>query len=273
MGMRVRKEQGMIMERKVVGVKIGLRRGKCHKFHTGECWAKGGNSNYISRNYTKLTIFCYGCNGIGHKLNECPKETARNAGSLRAIQDEKAEVPKVKARAYLMTAKEAQLKPDVITGIILINSLPARVLYDSGASVSFVSYRFSEKLSTPLNKLPKPLEVEIADSKAVVMTNVYREVDIEIDDSVFKIDLIPIMFGEFNIVVGMGWLDTSFEKNNINNVPVVNEFKDVFPEDLSGIPPDRQVEFRIDLTLGATPNAKTPYRLAPSEMKELMSQL
>ncbi|GKE41950.1 hypothetical protein Tco_1469234, partial [Tanacetum coccineum] len=47
---------------------------------------------------------------------------------------------------------------------------------------------------------------------------------------------------------------------------------DVFPEELPGIPPERQVEFRIDLILGSTPIAKTPYRLAPSEMQELMKQ-
>ncbi|GJW49468.1 putative reverse transcriptase domain-containing protein [Tanacetum coccineum] len=59
----------------------------------------------------------------------------------------------------------------------------------------------------------------------------------------------------------------------VTDVPVVNEFLDVFPEDLPGIPPERQVEFRIDLIPGATPIHKTPYRLALSEMKELMSQL
>ncbi|GJS36253.1 hypothetical protein Tco_0534635 [Tanacetum coccineum] len=47
----------------------------------------------------------------------------------------------------------------------------------------------------------------------------------------------------------------------------------VFPEDLLGIPPTRQVEFRIDLVLGATPVARAPYRLAPSEMKELAEEL
>ncbi|GKF45650.1 hypothetical protein Tco_0135452, partial [Tanacetum coccineum] len=46
-----------------------------------------------------------------------------------------------------------------------------------------------------------------------------------------------------------------------------------FPEDLLGIPPTRQVEFRIDLVLGATPVARAPYRLAPSEMKELAEEL
>ncbi|GJY01124.1 putative reverse transcriptase domain-containing protein [Tanacetum coccineum] len=53
----------------------------------------------------------------------------------------------------------------------------------------------------------------------------------------------------------------------------ITEFPDVFPEDLPGIPPVRQVEFQIDLIPGAAPIARTPYRLAPSEMQELSNQL
>ncbi|GJU28602.1 hypothetical protein Tco_1167223 [Tanacetum coccineum] len=59
----------------------------------------------------------------------------------------------------------------------------------------------------------------------------------------------------------------------LEDVPVVQEFPEVFPEDLPGIPPTRQVEFRIDLVPGATPVARAPYRLAPFEMKELAEQL
>ncbi|GJY42238.1 hypothetical protein Tco_0429508 [Tanacetum coccineum] len=66
--------------------------------------------------------------------------------------------------------------------------------------------------------------------------------------------------------------DKSKEKR-LEDVPVVQEFPEVFPEDLPGIPPTRQVEFRIDLVPGATPVARAPYRLAPSEMKELAEQL
>ncbi|KAJ9561559.1 hypothetical protein OSB04_006719 [Centaurea solstitialis] len=63
------------------------------------------------------------------------------------------------------------------------------------------------------------------------------------------------------------------KKKTVQDVPVVCEFPDVFPEDLPGIPPERQVEFRIDLVPGAAPVAKTPYRLAPPEMQELSNQL
>ncbi|GJY73279.1 putative reverse transcriptase domain-containing protein [Tanacetum coccineum] len=63
------------------------------------------------------------------------------------------------------------------------------------------------------------------------------------------------------------------EKKRLEDVPIVQNFPEVFPEDLSGLPPTRQVEFQIDLIPGVAPVARAPYRLAPSEMKELSDQL
>ncbi|GJR06690.1 putative reverse transcriptase domain-containing protein [Tanacetum coccineum] len=63
------------------------------------------------------------------------------------------------------------------------------------------------------------------------------------------------------------------DEKRLEDIPVVKEFSDVFPEDLPGLPPVRQVEFQIDLIPGAAPVARTPYRLAPSEMQELSNQL
>ncbi|GJY32057.1 hypothetical protein Tco_0415552 [Tanacetum coccineum] len=66
--------------------------------------------------------------------------------------------------------------------------------------------------------------------------------------------------------------DKSGEKQ-LKDVPIIQNFLKVFPEDLSGLPPTRQVEFRIDLMPGATPIARAPYRFAFSEIKELSEQL
>ncbi|GKF66475.1 putative reverse transcriptase domain-containing protein, partial [Tanacetum coccineum] len=66
--------------------------------------------------------------------------------------------------------------------------------------------------------------------------------------------------------------DKSGEKR-LEDVPIVRDFPVVFPEDLSGLPPTRQVEFQINLMPGAAPVARAPYRLSPSEMKELSEQL
>ncbi|GJR00858.1 hypothetical protein Tco_0523842 [Tanacetum coccineum] len=59
------------------------------------------------------------------------------------------------------------------------------------------------------------------------------------------------------------------EERRLEDVPIVREFPEVFPEDLPGLPPARQVEFQIDLVPGAAPVARAPYRLAPAEMQEL----
>ncbi|GJX27268.1 putative reverse transcriptase domain-containing protein [Tanacetum coccineum] len=66
--------------------------------------------------------------------------------------------------------------------------------------------------------------------------------------------------------------DQSKEKR-LEDVPIVREFPEVFPEDLPGLPPARQVEFQIDLVPGAAPVARAPYRLAPAELQELSTQL
>ncbi|GJX83884.1 putative reverse transcriptase domain-containing protein [Tanacetum coccineum] len=107
--------------------------------------------------------------------------------------------------------------------------------------------------------------------------------------------------GSFDVIIGMDWLakyhavidyaekivrhhvflahvttketeDKSGEKR-LEDVPIVQDFPKVFPEELPGLPPTRQVEFQIDLMPGAAPVARAPYRLAPSEMKELSEQL
>ncbi|GJV28524.1 putative reverse transcriptase domain-containing protein, partial [Tanacetum coccineum] len=63
------------------------------------------------------------------------------------------------------------------------------------------------------------------------------------------------------------------DEKRLEDIPVVREFPEIFPEDLPGLPPVRQVEFQIDLIPGAAPVARAPYRLAPSEMQELSNQL
>ncbi|GKF43942.1 hypothetical protein Tco_0130494 [Tanacetum coccineum] len=63
------------------------------------------------------------------------------------------------------------------------------------------------------------------------------------------------------------------EEKRLEDVPTVQDFLQVFPEDLLGLPPTRQVEFQIDLVPGAAPVARAPYRLAPSEQQELSTQL
>ncbi|GJS81388.1 putative reverse transcriptase domain-containing protein [Tanacetum coccineum] len=82
--------------------------------------------------------------------------------------------------------------------------------------------------------------------------------------SPFNIDLMPVEMGSFDVIIGMDWLA---------KYHAFHDFPEEFPEDCRAIPPTRQVEFQIDLIPGAAPVARAPYRLAPSEMKELSDQL
>ncbi|KAA0060484.1 Gag protease polyprotein-like protein [Cucumis melo var. makuwa] len=68
-------------------------------------------------------------------------------------------------------------------------------------------------------------------------------------------------------------IDTQVSKLKLEDIPVVREFPDVFPEELSELPPDREIEFSIDLVPGTTPISQAPYRMAPMELRELKSQL
>ncbi|XP_057996241.1 uncharacterized protein LOC131175603 [Hevea brasiliensis] len=63
--------------------------------------------------------------------------------------------------------------------------------------------------------------------------------------------------------------DTSVEGVSMENVPIVREFMDVFPEELPGLPPGREIEFCIDVVPGTNPISMPPYRMAPAELKEL----
>ncbi|GJS17211.1 putative reverse transcriptase domain-containing protein, partial [Tanacetum coccineum] len=126
-------------------------------------------------------------------------------------------------------------------------------------------------------------------------------------DSNVVTDLMPVELGSFDVIIGMDWLrrchavivcdeklaqeymakgcqiflaqisakkeEDKSEGKQLKDVPIVRDFPEVFPEDLPGLPPARPVEFQIDLIPGAAPVARAPYRLAPSEMKELSEQL
>ena len=68
-------------------------------------------------------------------------------------------------------------------------------------------------------------------------------------------------------------METKTTKPSLQDIPVVQEFLDVFPEEIPGIPPLREVEFCIDLVAEVTPISKVPYRMALAELEELKTQL
>ena len=68
-------------------------------------------------------------------------------------------------------------------------------------------------------------------------------------------------------------LDSKREQVNFENIPVIMEFPDVFPEELPGVPPEREVDLSIEVVQGTTPISRAPYRMALTELKELKTKL
>nr|GEZ20410.1 hypothetical protein [Tanacetum cinerariifolium] len=122
-------------------------------------------------------------------------------------------------------------------------------------------------------------EIEIARGIKLVTNMIVQGCRLELEGHTFIIDLIPFGHGSFDVIIGMDWLSklrakiVCFEK--IVQISLSNRdiLEDHGEQDLSGLPPSREVEFRIDLIHGAMPVAKSPYRLAPTEMQKLANQL
>jgi len=89
-----------------------------------------------------------------------------------------------------------------------VNEIPALVLFDSGASHSFVSHAFGDLLGMRVRQLDCPLSIEVADDRMVLVTQVYRGCTITLCGEKFPIDLIPIATREICVIVGMDWLET-----------------------------------------------------------------
>ncbi|GJT12058.1 putative reverse transcriptase domain-containing protein [Tanacetum coccineum] len=270
-------------------------------------------------NLLPVTVTCHSCGEKGHYVNQCRNTINNNA----------------QGRAYMLRDRNAHQDPNIVTGMFLLNQHLARVLFDSRADKSFVSISLASMLNIPPITIDTFYDIEMADGNLVSTNTVIQGATLTLLNQPFKIDLMPIKLGSFDVVIGMDWLskyhariicdekvihipidgetliirgdrsktrlnliscikteryisrgcqvfvaqimEKKSDEKRLEDIPVVREFPEVFPEDLPGLPPVRQVEFQIDLQIDliprATPVARAPYRLAPSEMQELSNQL
>ncbi|GJS42310.1 putative reverse transcriptase domain-containing protein [Tanacetum coccineum] len=128
---------------------------------------------------------------------------------------------------------------------------------------------------------------EQIDGKIIGADTIIRDCTLKFLNHPFNINLIPVELGSFDVIVGMDWLSKyhavivcdekivriPYGDERLKDVLTVRDFSKVFPEDFPGLPPTRQVEFQIDLVPSVAPVARSQYRLAPSEMQELSTQL
>ncbi|GJY60553.1 putative reverse transcriptase domain-containing protein [Tanacetum coccineum] len=207
--------------------------------------AYNNNNNQRAQGANTNAITCFECGAQGHFKRNCPKLRNNNRGNQGGND---------RAPAKVYVIGNAGADPDnVVAGTFLLNNRYAYILFDTGADRSFVSTAFSTLLDIVPNALDHGYDVELADE-----------------------------LGSFDAIIGMDWL-AKYQAiiecaEKIVRIPWGNETLIVHSDGSNWgyearLPLTQQVEFQIDLIPGAAPVARAPYRLAPSEMKELSEQL
>jgi hypothetical protein len=193
----------------------------------------------------------------------------------------------------------------VLTGTFSIRDHPVKILFDSGATHSFISESLVSKLGLHSCHTKESFVISTAGG-SIPSNTITKVVPLQLGSKTFLTNLIHLGLGGLDVILGMNWLTqhqvildiasrmveihspTSghttlyFPKAEginpcsyaavtiqLENIPVVCEYPDVFPDDLPGMPPDRDVEFVIELQPGTAPISKRPYRTPPKELAEL----
>ncbi|GJY08558.1 putative reverse transcriptase domain-containing protein [Tanacetum coccineum] len=185
-----------------------------------------------------------------HFRNNCPQWKNKNQGNGSGV-----------ARAYAVGVAGQNPDNNVVTGTFLLNNRCASILFDTGADRSFVSTQFSTLINIAPTTLDHGYNVELADGRIIWVNTVLLGCMLNFLNHPFHVDLMPVEMGTYDIIIGMDWL-TKYQAvidcaKKIVRIPFGSEIL-IFHGD--GIP-------------GAAPVARAPYRLAPSEMKELADQL
>ncbi|GKE47024.1 putative reverse transcriptase domain-containing protein [Tanacetum coccineum] len=242
---------------------------------------------------------CYDCGNTRHIKKNYPKLKNHGNGNENDVAH---------GRAYALGGRYASPDSNAITSTFLLNNRYAIILFDTGVDRSFVSTTFTALINITPTTLENHYDIELAKGKIIRVNSIIRGCTLNFMNHPFNINLMLVLLGSFDIIIRMDWLTkyhgviicdekiipqeyfskgcdvflahiTIEEANDkskgkrLEDMPIVRDFPEVFPEDLPGIPPARELKFQIDLVPGAAPVARAPYRLAPSEMKELVEQL
>ncbi|GJT51496.1 putative reverse transcriptase domain-containing protein [Tanacetum coccineum] len=197
---------------------------------------------------------CYECGSTDHIKAACP-------------------------RAFMLGAEEGRQDPNITTDMFTLNDHYATTLFDSGANYSFVSTTFIPLLDIKPSDLGFSYEIEIASGQLVEIDKVIKGCKLEIEGHMFDINLIPFGSGSFDMIIGIYWLSNHNAEIDCHEkvvripLPGVRDFLEVFLDNLSRLPPNREIEFRIELIPEAMLVEKSLYHLAPYELEELSGQI
>jgi hypothetical protein len=198
----------------------------------------------------------------------------------------------------------------VMMGTFLVANHPAVILFDSGGSHTFISKKFVEKYCIPCIESREGFIIHSPVGQ-IFTKEVAFHVPVTLAERDFPTNMIVLKGQDIDVIMRVNWLAQHkailntdlrtirlsygheevllsipvaipakpFGRVNeaiipkIQDIPVVCEFPDVFPKDLPGLPPERDVEFVIELNPGTTPISRRSYRMPPNELAELKTQL
>src|SRR3954466_11928165 len=268
---------------------------------------------------------CFKWRQPGHISRDCPQRQnqlvvhpaglGNGRGNNGTLNYNTGSNPHARSHAYNIDVEAAQEQPATVMGTLLVNSIPATVLFDTGASHSFVSRAFASKHGIYHEKMHTPLIVRTPGTQCRV-DMVAPNLTVEIERFEFMVSPHILKTSTIDLILGMDWLKTHnaalycgtkviqlfhpsgailshtaivsmnaeariYALNALNvaplegieKVPIVCDFIDVFPEELPGIPPIREVEFVIDLKPDTVPIAKRPYKMPPHHLLELKKDI
>jgi hypothetical protein len=213
------------------------------------------------------------------------------------------------ARANYTTVEEIPTGEEVLAGTFFLNEHPIIILFNSGASHNFMSSTCAKKAKLSLVASGAPYVISTPGGR-VDANRIVQKASLELSGSIFSTNLIILSGQGIDVIIGMSWmklrkaaldivdrlihLDSpvygkvtlhlpaiSHIKASLHHVAelkledihVIREFLDVFLDNLPRMPPEKAIEFKIELQPGTAPIAKAPYKMSPMELKELKIQL
>jgi hypothetical protein len=259
---------------------------------------------------------CFNCGQPGHYMSDFPKPKQnksnhqnQGAGNKPANPAKKLMVQVRQGKMNFTTMSDIPEGASVLTGTLSIIDTPVKILFDSGATHSFISEKLIGKLGLMGSHTNSTYKI-ITPGGQISSSTLIRSVHLGLGSKIFPTNLIAISLKGMDVILGMDWmtqhkvvLDISDRVVAINSpmvrqttlylpfkdgtysyayvtiishldeIPLVCEYPDVFPDELPGMPPDRDVEFVIELQPGTAPLSKRPYRMPPKELVELKKQL
>eukprot|EP00253_Pinus_taeda_P005458 PITA_05458 len=258
--------------------------------------SKGDGKGQISRNITKGTfrakpsesrisepparseiegtrplVQCWGCGGP-HYVKNCPQHKGVDQISqiheASIVGDVARSVPRVNTA---LEDRQAEYQPSMVEFEGKISNLSIAVLIDPGATLSYVSPKVVEHSLVIVNCKTKTIYYKDDLGQQQELQGIKHPVQIR---PITATQLAKCIRKKCKIyAIQVGYANQKDKMSALDNIPVVQEFTDVFPEEVPGLPPKRDIDFTIELIPGVAPVSRAPYRMSVPELTELKMQL